>query len=206
MTDLADFFDEIGDALSEPIPTDLDNAEPLAIEHDDRANRLLHARAKILRTMREAGEAADLELERIQAWRADRLHGMQRQVEWLDTQLESYARARHKDGGSATLNLPGGKLVLTKQRERTEIVDVANVDEIEQITPTIVTTTKRVTATSVNEALEAETLTVGSLVGHDDEGRERWSIVDPETGTIVPGVYKIVVNDKTPKTFKVGGQ
>lgn len=125
---MGDQYDDVVDDLDaylagitdEPL-TDEPPSDPV---DEDEANRILRRIARFDREADRVNRAADAELERIEAFRTDRLSGIDRQRVWHARAIEGWMRAVNRlDPRRKTIKLPLGQVALRPGIVKVEVVD-----------------------------------------------------------------------------------
>lgn len=155
--------------------------EPPPVPEDvDGVSRLLRRVRGFERSAEEIRALAQAEIDRITAWREDRVAGLDRQISFFGRSLETYMRGHHEATGRKvkTLNLPNGVL---KVREARTTLDVENDEKVAAIVedqrPAWVKTEK-----SIRKREASAQLYPGALIERPDypapEGREWHEALD----------------------------
>lgn len=193
--DLRDELDAFmeGDELLAP-PTDL---TPVEIDGLDQANRFLRRLARLERDADEVHELARAEFERIAAWEADRMSGIERTQEWLEGSLEGFLRAYSRATGNKTVKLPCGTLALRKKQPRLVEANVVTLaDAVRDEHPDWLNTTTKAGIASIKGATKP-----GPQIDDDDERLVRVDVppdytaheaVVESSGEVIPGVVYLV--------------
>lgn len=108
--ELAADFDS-WEADGEPEP-DYDSAPP-PLQDSDRVERTLRRLGRLQAEAEEVRAFAARQIATAQAWRDDRLAGIERAARWHEEQVEAWARATHREGGPKQVKLPSGVVRLT---------------------------------------------------------------------------------------------
>lgn len=100
----------------------LDDVEPA---DRDQASRLLRKLGRLQSDLRQIHDLADAEERRIEAWRLDRITGVEKQIAHVTGLLEGFGRAVKDREHVSTLNLPNGVIRIRPPRPSVEVVDEA---------------------------------------------------------------------------------
>jgi len=105
-------------------PAEDDAGEPIPPGTQEEASRILRRVHRYQRDIANVHAVADADVSRINAWRGDRVAGLERQIAWARRALESFTRSalRGKTRGKV-INLPDGKLKLTAPQWRVDVTD-----------------------------------------------------------------------------------
>lgn len=95
------------------VPEDPDAPLPVLADAE-AANRWLRRIARLDTDEREVKAVAFDEVERIEAWRDDRLAGIHRARAYAESVVEAWLRAHHASGGGQSVSLPNGTPSLRK--------------------------------------------------------------------------------------------
>ena len=152
-----------------------ENKPIFSINDKEQAIWALRKIAIIERVRKEAREAAQAEINRIQDWLADEEKRADQDRAYLDELLEQYHRAVLEDNPKAkTIKLPHGELEIRKQQpEYIKSDDTVKVWAQENRPELLVPQEPKLDWATLKKSLQAT-----------DDGRA----VDTETGEIVPGV------------------
>lgn len=118
----ADWEDDLDRFMEGDLAAWSEDRVPVEVEGLEHADRLLR------RLHRLDGDAATIDAtyrERVallDAWRSDRLSGVNSQRRWLDGSLEAFWRAYAEATGTASTRLPSGTLALRKAPDKTVVV------------------------------------------------------------------------------------
>lgn len=86
-------------------------SEPVPAESLDQANRWLRSIARLDREADRVRDAADTEIERVEAWKVERLAPIQKQREWLARSCEMLAAALYeRDPKTVSHHVPNGRI------------------------------------------------------------------------------------------------
>lgn len=116
MTDLRADLDDFVSA------TTATETEPGAI-NTDVANRMLRRLHRLARKRAEIDAVANAEVDRIEAWRRDRLAVVDNETHYIERTLEGFMRMVHSRFGRKSEKLPNGTLKLTAARDSIVVVD-----------------------------------------------------------------------------------
>jgi hypothetical protein len=152
-----------------------ENKPIFSINDKEQAIWALRKIAIIERVRKEAREAAQAEIKRIQDWLADEEKRADQDRAYLDELLEQYHRAVLKDNPKLkTIKLPHGELQIRKQQPEYLKEDSALAVYVKTNRPELLIPQEpKVDWSTLKKSLQAT-----------DDGRA----VDTETGEIVPGV------------------
>lgn len=128
MTDRLDIEREM-DAYMEddlpPLPDDLDSAVLVPPANEAAAQATMR---RVKRHAREAATIADVakvEIDRLTAWRDERVNSLQRAMDWDNRSLEAYMRGQAVlPGGRRTVKLADGELRLRPDKARVVVNDL----------------------------------------------------------------------------------
>jgi phage host-nuclease inhibitor protein Gam len=173
-----------------------DDPEALEPPRDvDQAERLLRARAGMLRELGRLEQFAERQIREIAAWRDDRTSGLRRRLAGVEKILEQWFRAVNRDEPKRkTEKLPHGTV---KLRERPYSVEVTDEEALRgwlwSNRPDLLDITVKPKAGQVKAAFEP-----GPVVSeHEDVV---WHAVMAPEGEVVPG---IVLTKPTADKFSV---
>lgn len=198
MTDLVSF--------EEPWPDDDETGDVPTLAGTEQANRMLDRLRLLGRDAGDVRALAAAERERIDAWEADRLSGIGREVERAEKALEQFMRAHHAAGGGVTLNLPSGELKLRANKLRLVVTDDAEaVAWCEEHAPDAINRPEPPAPKPDKNALhklvgDEKPLAAVETTARTDEGEIVFNLV-AEGGVVVPGV--VAVRDADERKFSV---
>lgn len=104
------------DAWLDDVPIEIpdgDEAPPIPADADE-ANRWLRRLARLDADAAEVEAIARAEIDRVTAWKADRLSGIDRARSWAESVLDGWTRAQHAAGGAQSVSLPNGTVALRR--------------------------------------------------------------------------------------------
>ena len=190
-------LDEYIEGESWPQPDD--QGEPIPPADEAAAAGIMRRMHRLEREAKTINAVADADVSRINAWRADRLGTVQRDIAWAKRSLESFARVFMPPRKRRTYATPDGTLKLTKPgtgsvvftSESTLIawVETEGIDmNLDEGTAPIVTYTPSVSKIAITKRFEAKQTgtTIEAGIEYDI-----YKFVGPG-GEAVPGVIRRV--------------
>lgn len=198
---LRDEFDALDAWLSgeAPLPTTPDRDDPpgwsCTLEGAGQADMILRRLARIARNRAEVQQVYDTERARLEAYRDDRMAGLDRMSTWLADGIEGYMRARFEETGSKTLTLPTGVLRLRDGQPSViaddTIAEVGAARHLAEVSPEYVRANYDLDRNAIKEACQP-----GPRIEDPDfdvpDGTDAYEAVNTTTGEVVPGVVFIV--------------
>lgn len=168
----------------------------------DLANKLLRKHHRLQRDADNIRAVARAEHERIAQWTDDRMHGVERETERVESLLDRLMRAYNTATHGKTLKLPNGELRLRAARERLVVDDEREfVEWAKANAEPYIEAVYRVHKRAINEAAKAPDAKLArELSAEPLPGLKRWRLYDTSTGETLPGV--VVETDEQP-TFSL---
>jgi len=148
--------------------------EGFTIQDDQQANWALRKVRQFQQQQKENNALAESEIEKIQEWNDQENTKAQHSIDYFQGLLARYAMDKRKDDPKfKTLKLPNGKIRFAKQQPKFNYNDDEIIDALKQSNRTDLINTKE----TPNKAEIKKRFEVNGN-----------SLVDPETGEIIPGV------------------
>jgi hypothetical protein len=148
--------------------------EPIDPADVVRAERQLARLRRLAGERYEVGEVVQAKLSEVEAYRTDRLHGIEQAEQWLLSQLEAWHRARVAAGlvsGKSWVGVSGTLKLRAPGQPRLVVEDV-DVESLQQTRPTWVREKLEVDKAAVKQATKAV------------DGK----VIDTATGEVVEGL------------------
>lgn len=187
-----------------------EDGPPPPPDNADEANQILRRVGRLEREAESIEKLAQSELDRIEAWRDDRILGVERALAFQVSTLEGWMRAQNtSDPKRKTINLPNGQLRVRPKRVTIYVHDAATAIAAHPEWDSTKPTFDRQTAGPLLR--EGPALGDGEWSGETPPTGFHYCIattipdVDKTTGEVIPGVmvpgiYLVVPNEDT-KTF-----
>lgn len=183
-------LEQLGSDLDAYITGDIEfdpDSEPIDLGDIDAADRALRRVSRLEHDMTRLELLAAGRKRQIDEWLAETLAPMEREREWFERSVESWARAHLAGQKSQTVKLPSGVVKLTKARTR---IDGPDPDES---APTHLV---RVTRKWDKAAAAKATVPGPEPI---DQTSDYWvhAAIDAQTGEVVPGLTHLIPKAET---------